>query len=498
MVSKCGFDMPQCDLLIRNARIVDGSGEPAFDGTLAVRAGRIVSMGADSTWHATDTVDANGMVLSPGFIDTHTHDDTSVIETPGMLPKLTQGVTTVVVGNCGISASPVLERNPLPDPMQLLGQPGMMQYRTFAEYTSAVNAARPAVNVTALVGHTTLRANHMDRLDRAATTGEVAAMRAQLQNALDNGALGFSTGLAYLSAYSATLDEVLGTAEPLAAAGGVYATHMRSETAAILEAMEESFAVGRAHSPVPVLISHLKCAGPDNWGRTEDVLALLDRARSQQVVHCDCYPYTASSSILDLRQVDERIEIRITWSDPHPGMAGKSLAMIARGWAVTQMEAAKRLQPAGAIYHNMSTEDVTRVLQHPAVMVGSDGLPHDPRPHPRLWGTFPRVLGHFCRGEKIFDLPTAVHKMTGLSARALGLQYRGLLRKGYVADMVLFDPQTVRDEATWNNPTAPSSGIHAVWVRGVLSLLDGVATGSRAGSFLPRANTTTSTSKEKA
>lgn len=479
--------MPHCDVLIRDARILDGSGRDAFDGTVAVRVGRIVSVDAGPEWHAESIVDAKGMVLSPGFIDTHTHDDTSAIETPAMLPKLTQGVTTVVVGNCGISASPVSQHNPLPGPMQLLGTPGMMQYRSFADYARAVNIAQPAVNVAALVGHTTLRGNHMDRFDRAATDSEITAMRAQLVQALEEGALGLSTGLAYHNAFAATLDEVLRVAGPLGDAGGMYATHMRSETAAILDAMEESFAVGRTARQVPVLISHLKCAGPENWGRTNDVLELLDRARSTQTVHCDCYPYTASSSILDLKQVDERIEIRITWSEPHPDASGKTLASIAEAWSITQMEAATRLQPAGAIYHNMSADDVKRVLQHPAVMVGSDGLPHDPRPHPRLWGTFPRVLGHFCRDEKIFDLPTAVHKMTGLSAATIGLVDRGLIREGYMADLVLFDPNTVRDEATWDDSTRASSGIHRVWVNGVLSLVDGVATVDRAGKFLPRA-----------
>jgi N-acyl-D-amino-acid deacylase len=478
--------VPQCDLLIREALILDGSGAPAREGSIAVRDGLIVSADADNTWTADTSVEANGLALSPGFIDTHTHDDTSVIETPQMLPKLTQGVTTVVVGNCGISASPVLQNNPLPDPMELLGKPEMMQYRSFADYTQAVNAVQPSVNVMALVGHTTLRANHMDRLDRPATTAEVAAMRAQLYDALDHGALGLSTGLAYLSAYFATLQEVLGVAEPLGEAGAMYATHMRSETAAILEAMEESFAVGRSAHPVPVLISHLKCAGPDNWGRTTDVLALLDKARTTQTVHCDCYPYTASSSMLDLRQVDERIEIRITWSDPHPEMAGKTLAEIAEAWDTTQLEAAKQLRPAGAIYHNMSPDDVKRVLQHPAVMVGSDGLPHDPRPHPRLWGSFPRVLGYFCRDEQIFDLPTAVHKMTGLSARTLNLRDRGMIREGFAADLVLFDPTTIRDAATWTDSTQPSIGIHHVWVNGVQSINNGAVTSQRAGRFLPR------------
>lgn len=478
--------MPECDLLIRGALLIDGSGATARESDVAVHAGRIAKVDADSTWHGGNTVDAKGLVLSPGFIDTHTHDDTSVIETPVMLPKLTQGVTTVVVGNCGISASPVLPTNPLPDPMELLGKPAMMQYRSFADYIHAVNAANPSVNVMALVGHTTLRANHLDRLDRAATSVEISAMRAQLQDALAHGALGLSTGLAYLSAYSATLEEVLGVAEPLSNSGAMYATHMRSETAAILDAMEESFAVGRASQPVPVLISHLKCAGPDNWGRTTDVLALLDKARAKQTVHCDCYPYTASSSMLDLRQVDERIEIRITWSESHPEASGKTLAEIAAEWNQTQLEVAKALMPAGAIYHNMSPDDVKRVLRHPAVMVGSDGLPHDPRPHPRLWGTFPRVLGYYSREEQLFDLPTAVHKMTGLSAQTLGLRDRGLIREGLAADLVLFDPATVRDAATWADSTQPSIGIHHVWVNGIASITNGTVTTQRGGKFLPR------------
>ena len=478
--------MPCCDVLIRHARLIDGSGAAARESSVAVAGGRIVGVDAGSGWHSEETIDAQGLVLAPGFIDTHTHDDTSVIKTPAMLPKLTQGVTTVVVGNCGISASPVLANNPLPDPMGLLGTPDLVQYRTFAAYAGAVDVAQPAVNVMALVGHTTLRANHMDRLDRAATTGEVRAMRAQLKDALDHGALGLSTGLAYLSAYAATLDEVLGVAEPLGQAGGLYATHMRSETGAILEAMEESFAVGRSPITVPVLISHLKCAGPENWGRATEVLALLDRTRTHQTVHCDCYPYTASSSLLDLRQVDERIEIQITWSAPHPEAAGRTLAAIAAVWGTTQLEAASRLQPAGAIYHNMSPEDVKRVLEHPAVMVGSDGLPHDPRPHPRLWGTFPRVLGFYSREERLFDLPTAVHKMTGLPAATIGSRDRGLIREGYAADLVLFDPATVRDAATWDDSTTPSIGIHRVWVNGLPALIHGKATAQRAGRFLRR------------
>ncbi len=223
-------------------------------------------------------------------------------------------------------------------------------------------------------------------------------MREQLLEALDCGALGLSTGLAYLSANAATTEEVLALAEPLARAGALYTTHLRSETAAILDAMSEAFRIGR-ESAVPVVISHLKCAGMDNWGRSGEVLGELDRARSSQAVSCDCYPYAAGSSTLDLRQVDERVEIAITWSEPHPEMAGRRLGEIAKEWGVTQMDAAQRLQPAGAIYHSILEDDMRRILRHPATMIGSDGLPNDPRPHPRLWGTFPRVLGKYTRDE---------------------------------------------------------------------------------------------------
>ena len=222
--------------------------------------------------HAQTSLDAEGLVLAPGFIDVHTHDDLSVIRTPAMLPKLSQGVTTVIVGNCGISASPVALHGDLPDPMNLLGAAGDFCYPTFASYDAAIRAARPAVNVGALVGHTALRNNHMDRLDRAATEPRSNAMRAQLCEALENGALGLSSGLAYLSANAATTEEVLALAQPLAKAGAVYTTHMRTEAEAILDAMHEAFEIGRL-SRVPVIVSHLKCAGIANWGRSGEVLA---------------------------------------------------------------------------------------------------------------------------------------------------------------------------------------------------------------------------------
>jgi N-acyl-D-amino-acid deacylase len=473
-----------CDTLIRNVRVLDGSGSEAETADVAIDAGLVCAVGQLSDYVSDRVTEGAGRVLSPGFIDVHTHDDISVIRNPQMMAKLSQGVTTVIVGNCGISAAPVQLAGPPPDPMNLLGEADAFQYPTFAAYAAAVDAASPAVNVAALVGHTALRNNHMDALDRAATAAEIQAMRTQLMEALDHGALGLSSGLAYLSANSAPPHEIWSLAEPLAAAGAIYVSHMRTEGEGILAAMQETFDTGR-HGHVPVVISHLKCAGVANWGRSGEVLEAFDAAQAEQPVQYDCYPYAASSSTLDLRQVDERVRIVITWSTPHPEVAGQTLEEIALAWGVRQREAAQRLQPAGAIYHSMSEEDVRRILQHPASMIGSDGLPHDPRPHPRLWGTFPRVLGYYCREQGLFPLAQAVNKMTGMPAKRFGLASRGRISEGYHADLVLFDPKTIRDTATFSNPVCAAEGVAAVWVNGVLSYQDGAATGQRAGRFLP-------------
>jgi N-acyl-D-amino-acid deacylase len=474
-----------CDTLIRNARVIDGSGGDACSADVAVLDGRIAAVGDCREWHASVVIEAGGLVLCPGFVDTHTHEDLSVIRKPAMPSRITQGVTTIVAGNCGISAAPVRLRGEPPDPMNLLGDADAFRYPTFASYVAAVEAAEPAVNVAAFAGHTALRSNILDRLDRAATPTEITAMRSQLSEALENGALGLSTGLAYASARSAPVREILALAKLLPDVGGIYATHMRTEADGILDAMQEAFVVGQ-RSIVPVVISHLKCTGIENWGRSGEVLQSLDLARADQPVGWDCYPYSASSSTLDLGQVDERVKIVITWSRPHPEMGGKPLSEIAVAWSVTALEAARRLQPAGAIYYGMAEEDVRRILRHPATMIGSDGLPNDPRPHPRLWGTFPRVLGHYCREQRLFSLEQAIHKMTGLPATTFRLNRRGFVREGYAADLVLLDADSVIDRATFSEPETPAEGIAAVWVNGVLSLRDGKPTRARGGRFLRR------------
>lgn len=473
------------DLIIRNAQIIDGTGEQAYNADVAISGNTIAAIGQLSDADALNLCDANGLVLAPGFIDVHTHDDLQVIHAPQMLPKISQGITTVIVGNCGISASPVTLTGELPDPMNLLGAPEQFSYADFASYKKAVNQAEPAVNVAALVGHTALRNNHMDRLDRTATENEIELMRTQLRAALNEGALGLSSGLAYGSAIASTTEEVKKLAEVLNESGAVYTTHLRTEFDEILSALDEAFEIGE-HAKAPIIVSHLKCAGAGNWGRSSEVLNKLTSAAKTHSVGCDCYPYSASSSTLDLQQVTSDFDIVITWSDPHPEQGGKKLAEIAAEWDVSLLDAAKKLQPAGAVYHGMSEQDVQNILAHPLTMVGSDGLPVDPLPHPRLWGAFPRVLGHYSRDLKLFSLPEAIRKMTFMSANRFGLDDRGRIKVGVAADLVLFDPVKVKDAATFTQPQQLAEGIESVWVNGVLSYTQKAVTGVRAGKFLAR------------
>jgi N-acyl-D-amino-acid deacylase len=473
------------DLIIRNAQIVDGTGEPGYSADLAISGGNIAAIGDLSAADAIAVRDAQGLVLAPGFIDVHTHDDLQVIHAPQMLPKISQGITTVVVGNCGISASPVTLVGDLPDPMNLLGAPEDFTYADFASYKTAVNKAQPAVNVAALIGHTALRNNHMDRLDRTADDNEIELMRVQLRESLKEGALGLSSGLAYGSAIASSTDEVKKLAEVLNETGAVYTTHLRTEFNEIISALDEAFEVGE-HAKAPVIVSHLKCAGAGNWGRSGEILNKLEAAATNHPVGCDCYPYSASSSTLDLQQVTSDFDIVITWSEPHPEQGGKKLADIANEWNLTLLDAAKKLQPAGAVYHGMSEQDVQKILAHPLTMVGSDGLPVDPLPHPRLWGAFPRVLGHYSRDLKLFSLPEAIRKMTRMSADRFGLDDRGRIAVGAAADLVLFDPVKVKDAATFSQPQQLAEGIEAVWVNGILSYAQKTVTGVRAGKFLAR------------
>jgi N-acyl-D-amino-acid deacylase len=471
-------------LLLRGGTVIDGSGDDRFIADVRIAEGRIAAIGADLVADGATVLDVAGMIVAPGFIDVHTHDDQSVLSAPQMLPKISQGVTTVIVGNCGISLAPLV-RVSVPPPLNLLGGgDNTYIYPTMASYVAAVDAARPAVNVAALVGHSTLRVAAMDDPYRAATADEQARMCALLREGMDAGAIGFSSGVFYATGAAADIGELAQLAGIAGDAGGVYTTHIRQEMDQVLASLDEAFATARGGN-VPVVISHHKCAGPDNWGRTVQTLAHIDAARALQPIGLDAYPYIAGSTVLRTDLIDGIIDVIVTWSTPYPQMSARHLADIAAEWNCTQQEACERLQPGGACYFQMHEDDVQRVLQYPATMIGSDGLPHDLHPHPRLWGTFPRVLGHYSRDLGLFALETAVHKMTALSARRFNLAQRGELRPGFHADVTVFDAATISDAATFAQPAVAAQGIRYVLVNGVLSYVDGNATTQRGGRFLP-------------
>jgi N-acyl-D-amino-acid deacylase len=404
-----------------------------------------------------------------------------------MLCKMSQGVTTVVVGNCGISLSPVRMKSRPQPPLDLLGDESWWTFDSFGAYAERLAKDPSPVNTYALIGHMSLRVDAMngDTL-RAATDREAAQMQTRLAAALAEGASGFSTGLYYPPNMHAPTSEVIAVAEALRAAGGIYVTHMRDEAKDVLKSIEETLKIGRDVG-APVLISHHKCSMPENFGRSVETLPFIDRAAEGQVVDFDVYPYHAGSTVLMADRVREDVPVVITWSVPHPEMAGKRLADIAGGWGLSLKQAAEKLGPAGAILFQMDEQDVQRIMAHQRAIIGSDGLPHDSYPHPRLWGTFPRVLGHYARDLGLFSLETAVRKMTGQTAEVFGMVDRGTIRVGAYADLVLFDAATVRDTADFDNPIQAADGILETWINGQSAYVHGRgATEARAGRLVSR------------
>ncbi len=485
------------DLLILNASIIDGTGAPRFNGALAVTLDKIsgvfdekqpdFNLVVDQLSHYSKVVyDAQGQILSPGFIDAHTHDDRLLLSHPQMTPKVSQGVTTVVAGNCGISLAPMgkkLQESVTP-PLNLLDESGeWFRFQNFASYVQALREHPPSINCALLLGHTTLRVAHVHDLSFPATPSEVSLMQERVVEALEAGAIGLSTGLFYEPAFGASSQEVIEVARPLAKYKGLYCTHMRDEGDGILEGLDESFLIAKEVN-VPLIISHLKVVGMNNYGKSSTALSHIKARQKHQEICFDCYPYPASSTILSMDRAVTASRVIVTWSKTMPQMAGQDLSQIAAKLRLSIQETIDQLHPAGAIYFRMDEGDVQNILSHPDVMIGSDGLPHDEFPHPRLWGTFTKVLGHYSRDLGLFPLESAIRKMTSSTAKNFRLEGRGELRVGHFADLTLFDPVIVNAQSSYESPLVPSCGILAVWVNGVMVFEGGVATHKPAGRVL--------------
>ncbi|KZY36337.1 D-aminoacylase [Roseovarius sp. HI0049] len=472
----------QADLIFRDAMIVDGTGAPRRRGDVAVTGDRIVAVGSLSDWRGGVERTCSGMVLAPGFIDPHVHYDEAVLTHPTLDHAVSQGCTTVINGNCGFSIAPLCFAGPLPMPLGAIVTDALTRFASFAAYRGALEAEPASVNTACLIGHSTLRLNAMADLDREADRTERKAMCRQLDQALSEGGLGLSTGPFYPSARHSTTEELIEVASILPQHGKLYVTHMRDEGDRVIEALEETLAIGAACG-CGVHVSHHKCAGLANHGKSEVTLSMIDACRARQDVGLDTTPYIASATMLDSGRHRQASKVLVTESRPHPEMAGRDLDDIAREWGTDRDGAVDRLVPALGVFFLMDEADVRRILAHELTMVCSDGVAFGKHPHPRVWGTFPRVL-RYARDEGLFSLETAVRKMTSMPAERFGLVGRGEIRSGNFADIVLFDEAAVSDAASYDEPTRPARGIRGVYVNGRKVWADGTHSGERPGHVL--------------
>ena len=526
------------DLKIEGATVIDGTGSTGGRADVGIRDETIVAIGDLSRETAGNRLGAAGKVLTPGFIDMHSHSDWRLWANRRAESKIRQGVTTEVVGNCGFSPAPVATEHldALKGFALYLPRGLDFAWRSLGEYLRAFDREGTALNVIQLVGHGTLRIAAMGFARRAPSASELARMERMLAEAFDDGAWGLSTGLIYAPGSFAETEEIVALARVASRRRGFYASHIRGEGATLLDAVREAIRVGR-EAELPVQWSHVKAAGRPNWGRVADALALMDQAVAEGLdVMADVYPYTASSTSLRTllpdwaleggvpamvaRLGDPEVRARIHEELEAP-VTGQSLLdrigwdniMIAYcekrtdavGKRLSEVGAARGLHPLDAAFELLVDEggrgamilfqlderDLRRALVHPRVMIGSDGSALAPygelgagKPHPRSYGTFPRVLGEYARAERLLSLPQAIHKMTGLPARRLGLRDRGVLRVGAKADLVVLDAQRVSDQATYDEPHRYPVGIEHVLVNGRFVIKNGEHTGSLPGQLL--------------
>jgi len=529
------------DIIIRNGRIIDGCGNPWYKADIAIKDGKIIKIGKVSPSEADEVIDATGLIVCPGFIDMHSHSDFFLLINPKAESKIRQGVTTEVIGNCGSSLSPIL-----PDKVEIfkkrsgvLAEEVTWDWSSYKEYTEKLERQGIALNVAPLIGHGTLRVNIMEFENRPPTKDELDEMKALLEESLKNGAFGLSTGLIYTPGAYAKTEEIIELAKVASKYNGIYASHIRSESTWLLEAIEEAIRIGK-EANIPVEISHMKAAGKKNWGKVKDALRLIEKARSEGIeITCDFYPYTAGSTGLAAclppwaheggveemlkrlqdpamrNKMREHIEkglpgwenlagtagwdnIVIAYCEKNKEYEGLSISQIAEKRGVDPFDAAFNLliEEEGIVWiilHMMNEDDMKYVMRHPVSMVGTDGSSYAPygvlargKPHPRNYGTFPRILGRYVREQNVLTLQEAIRKMTSLPAQKLGLKDRGLIREGYWADIVIFDPKTIVDRATFKNPHQYPKGIEYVIVNGEITIKKGEHTGKLAGRVLRR------------
>ena len=530
------------DLVVKNGRIVDGTGNPWFKGDVGIANGRIVKIGNLGAEETTRVIDAKGLVVAPGFIDMHSHSDLSPLINPRTESKIRQGITTEVTGNCGVSAAPLNDflKEEIMKTTPILEEAGLkLDWSTMSEYLCRLDEKKIAINVVSLVGHGNVRAMVMKYDVRSPTKNELEQMRRVLTRALEEGAFGLSSGLIYPPGCYANTRELIELCKVVARYGGLYSSHIRGEEERLIGSVKEAIKIGEK-AGVPVEISHHKAAGKASWRKVKRTLKMMEKARKKGVeVTCDVYPYLAGSFGLDAmlppyvyeggveklieRLKDEKTRQRLR-REMTEGTEGWSSPLRAGGWDVTmiayceghpefegktilEITQQRELDPFDFVFDLLIEEkasvsvvrflmcekDMLTVLKHPVSMIGSDSSARAPygvlgkgKPHPRSYGTFPRVLGRYVREEGVLTLENAIRKMTSLPTQKLKLRDRGLIREGMCADITIFDPKSVIDTATYSEPHQYPNGIEYVLVNGKVVIDNGEHTGELPGQALRR------------
>lgn len=522
------------DLIIKNCRIIDGTNAPWFRGGVAVKDGRIVKVGQLGDLEAKEVVDGKDHYLTPGFIDIHSHSDTTILTYPQSESRILQGVTTEIGGNCGMSAAPCAPEHEadLKDYLREWWEEDSFPGQRIADFLKEVETKGHSVNFGTLVGHGTLRLAVMGFDAVKPTERQMGQMKALLKQALDDGVFGMSSGLIYPPGSFADTDELAELASVMRPSQALYVTHMRNEGLNLVDGVKEALEIAR-RAGVPLEISHHKATRKEVWYTgCKTTIAMMKEARANgQDVTFDQYPYIASSTGMDCnlpnwafeggvdalfaRLQDPELRERICretdeshigrWDTIVVGDApvkngwaiGKSIPELAEAWGIPSAEACIRLiveeeGKAREIHFGMCEEDVEYIMSQDFGMIGSDGegvnLDYHGMTHPRHFGAFPRVIAHYCRDRQLFSLETAIHKMTGRTAARLGLADRGLIKEGMWADLVLFDFDTIESTPSYRNPKQPCAGIERVYVNGVLTAQDGRHTGALAGKVMRREN----------
>ncbi len=516
------------DILIKNGKIIDGAGNPWYRSDVGIEKGVITSIGV-GIGRGEQVIDAEDHIVCPGFIDIHSHSDLPVLIDPMAHSKIRQGVTTEVIGQCGNSAAPMY--HDLKEYREAFGRSSVPEdfkfnWTTMDSYMNLLDENGVAVNIAPVVGHGTIRANVMGRENRPPTESELAEMKQLVGESLEQGAWGMSTGLIYPPSVYGDQAEITELNKVVSNNGGIYFSHIRGEGDTLLDAVKEACEIGM-EGGTPVQIAHFKASGEPNWGKTRESLALVKKFRDMGVdVTFDQYPYIASSTGLSallphwaheggaesmlealkdpVKKAKIKKEIRLFYGwdkvlvahcKNNPQYNGKYISEVSEMMNVSPFEAYVKLliledTQVPSVMFGLTEDDVRRVLKSPYGMIGSDGSAITPKgiwkdmvPHPRLYGTFPRVLGHYVR-EGVISLPEAVRKMTGAPAQRMGFKKRGLLREGYYADITVFDPEKIKDVATFTDPQRYAAGIPFVIVNGEIVIEESEHTGALPGKAL--------------